>query len=84
VPLQPPAIGILGVAQHLDAGEVCWRMSSRWREENYLRYARTWFAAATVDGRLRSVLRIAPNLTRTDSAYVGSNVSKVVPAEYVE
>ncbi len=23
---------------------MCWRMSSRWREENYFRYARTWFA----------------------------------------
>ena len=28
----------------LPAGEVCWRMSSRWREENYFRYARTRFA----------------------------------------
>jgi len=28
----------------LAAGEVCWRMSSRWREENYFRYARTHFA----------------------------------------
>jgi Transposase protein len=28
----------------LAAGEVCWRMSSRWREENYFRYARTRFA----------------------------------------
>ena len=28
----------------LPAGEVCWRMSSRWREENYFRYARTHFA----------------------------------------
>jgi transposase len=33
----------------LDAGEVCWRMSSRWREENYFRYARTWFALDALD-----------------------------------
>jgi hypothetical protein len=28
----------------LPPGEVCWRMSARWREENYFRYARTRFA----------------------------------------
>src|SRR5258706_552853 len=33
----------------LDAGEVCWRMSSRWREENYFRYARPWFALDALD-----------------------------------
>src|SRR6266581_5010228 len=33
----------------LAAGEVCWRMSSRWREENYLRYARTHFALDALD-----------------------------------
>ena len=33
----------------LPAGEVCWRMSSRWREENYFRYARTWFALDALD-----------------------------------
>ena len=33
----------------LDAGQVCWRMSSRWREENYFRYARTWFAPGALD-----------------------------------
>jgi transposase-like protein len=33
----------------LAAGEVCWRMSSRWREENYFRYARTWFALDALD-----------------------------------
>jgi hypothetical protein len=25
----------------LAAGELCWRLTSRWREENYFRYART-------------------------------------------
>jgi len=33
----------------LDAGEVCWRLSSRWREENYFRYARTRFAPGALD-----------------------------------
>jgi hypothetical protein len=33
----------------LPAGEVCWRMSSRWREENYFRYARTHFAPDALD-----------------------------------
>src|SRR5258706_4304326 len=33
----------------LDAGEVCWRMSSRWREGDYFRYARTWVALDALD-----------------------------------
>jgi len=33
----------------LGAGEVCWRMTSRWREENYFRYARTRFALDALD-----------------------------------
>jgi hypothetical protein len=33
----------------LDPGQVCWRMSSRWREENYFRYARNWFALDALD-----------------------------------
>jgi hypothetical protein len=33
----------------LAAGEVCWRLSSRWREENYFRYARTHFALDALD-----------------------------------
>ena len=33
----------------LPAGEVCWRLTSRWREENYFRYARTWFALDALD-----------------------------------
>jgi transposase-like protein len=33
----------------LAAGEVCWRMSARWREENYFRYARTRFALDALD-----------------------------------
>ena len=33
----------------LDGGEVCWRLTSRWREENYFRYARTHFALDALD-----------------------------------
>ncbi len=33
----------------LPAGQVCWRMSSQWREENYFRYARTHFALDPLD-----------------------------------
>jgi transposase-like protein len=33
----------------LTAGEVCWRLSLRWREENYFRYARTRFALDALD-----------------------------------
>ena len=33
----------------LGAGEVCWRLTSRWREENYFRYARTHFALDALD-----------------------------------
>lgn len=33
----------------LAAGELCWRMTSRWREENYFRYARTHFALDSLD-----------------------------------
>jgi hypothetical protein len=35
--------------EDLTAGEVCWRMGSRWREENYFRYARTRFALDALD-----------------------------------
>jgi hypothetical protein len=33
----------------LPAGDVCWRLTSRWREENYFRYARTHFALDALD-----------------------------------
>jgi len=33
----------------LPAGEMCWRLTSRWREENYFRYARTRFALDALD-----------------------------------
>ena len=42
-------VHILTSRADLPAGEVCWRMSSRWREENYFRYARTHFALDGLD-----------------------------------
>jgi hypothetical protein len=42
-------IHMLTSRDDLPAGEVCWRMSARWREENYFRYARTRFALDTLD-----------------------------------
>ncbi len=42
-------IDALTSRRDLTAGEVCWRMSSRWREENYFRYARTRFALDALD-----------------------------------
>ena len=33
----------------LAAGEVCWRLTSRWREENYFHHARTHFALDALD-----------------------------------
>jgi hypothetical protein len=40
------AVGILGLS--LPAAHIAWRMSSRWREENYL-LARNWFALDALD-----------------------------------
>jgi hypothetical protein len=42
-------IHALTTRNDLAAGEVCWRMTSRWREENYFRYARTHFALDALD-----------------------------------
>ena len=42
-------IHVLTSRTDLTAGEVCWRMTSRWREENYFRYARTHFALDALD-----------------------------------
>jgi transposase-like protein len=42
-------IHMLTTCRDLQAGEVSWRMTSRWREENYFRYARTRFALDALD-----------------------------------
>src|SRR5664280_3356222 len=33
----------------LPAAEVCWRLSARWRQENYFKYARAHFALDALD-----------------------------------
>ena len=43
------------------AGEVCWRLSSRWREENYFRYARTRFALDALDSYAAAPGRPGPD-----------------------
>jgi transposase len=55
----------------LPAGEVCWRMSSRWREENYFRYARTRFALDALDSYAAAPDdpdRMVPNPARKTAA----------------
>jgi hypothetical protein len=55
----------------LPAGEVCWRLSSRWREENYFLYARTRFALDALDSYAASPDdpdRMVPNPARKAAA----------------
>jgi Transposase protein/Helix-turn-helix domain len=55
----------------LAAGEVCWRMTSRWREENYFRYARTRFALDALDSYAAAPDdpgRLVPNPARKAAA----------------
>jgi transposase len=55
----------------LTAGEVCWRLSSRWREENYFRYARTRFALDALDSYAASPDdpgRMVPNPAKKTAA----------------
>jgi hypothetical protein len=55
----------------LPAGEVCWRLTSRWREENYFRYARTHFALDALDSHAASgddLTRMVPNPAKKAAA----------------
>ena len=55
----------------LAAGEVCWRLTSRWREENYFRYARTHFALDALDSHAATPDdpgRLVPNPARKAAA----------------
>ncbi len=55
----------------LPPGEVCWRLSSRWREENYFRYARTRFALDALDSYSASPddpERLVPNPAKRAAA----------------
>jgi transposase len=42
-------IHMLTTRRDVEAGEACWRMTSRWREENYFRYGRTHYALDALD-----------------------------------
>jgi lambda repressor-like predicted transcriptional regulator len=64
-------IHVLTSRNDLPPGEVCWRMSSRWREENYFRYARTRFALDALDSYAAAPDdpgRMVPNPARKTAA----------------
>jgi hypothetical protein len=64
-------IHALTTRKDLDAGEVCWRLTSRWREENYFRYARTHFALDALDSYAASPDdpdRLVPNPAKKAAA----------------
>jgi hypothetical protein len=64
-------IHVLTSRDDLLPGEVCWRMSSRWREENYFRYARTRFALDALDSYAAAPDdpdRMVPNPARKTAA----------------
>jgi lambda repressor-like predicted transcriptional regulator len=64
-------IHVLTSRDDLAAGEVCWRMSSRWREENYFRYARSRFALDALDSYAAAPDdpdRMVPNPARKTAA----------------
>jgi transposase len=55
----------------LAAGELCWRLTSRWREENYFRYARTHFALDALDSHAAAPDnpgRLVPNPAKKTAA----------------
>ena len=55
----------------LAAGEVCWRLSSRWREEAYARHARTHFALDALDSHAATPddpARLVPNPAKKAAA----------------
>jgi transposase-like protein len=69
----------------LTAGEVCWRLSARWREENYFRYARTRFALDALDSHAAAPDdpdRMVPNpVKKTAAARIRAAEQAVTAAE---
>ncbi len=64
-------IHALTTRRDLDAGQVCWRLTSRWREENYFRYARTHFALDALDSHAATPddpHRLVPNPAKKAAA----------------
>ena len=64
-------IHVLTSRTDLTAGEVCWRLTSRWREENYFRYARTHFALDALDSYAAAPddpHRLVPNPAKNTAA----------------
>ena len=67
----------------LTAGEVCWRLTSRWREENYFRYARTQFALDALDSHAAAPDdpdRMVPNPAKKTAAARRSGTPRAVAA----
>lgn len=60
-----------GIVQDLPAGVVVYRMTSRWREENYFRYGRAHFAPGALDSYATvpdGPDRLVPNPARKTAA----------------
>lgn len=60
-------IPILTSRTDLTAAEVCWRLSARWRQENYFKYAREHFALDALDSYADLAddpTRLVPNPTK--------------------
>jgi len=61
---------ILTSRTDLTAGELAWRMSARWRQENYFKYAREHFALDALDSHADTaadLTRPVPNPAKTDA-----------------
>ena len=68
--------------EDLTAAEVCWRMTSRWREENYFRYARTRFALDALDSYAAAPDdpdRMVPNPAKKTAAAASGPPSRPSP-----
>ncbi|MPY85858.1 MAG: hypothetical protein GEV00_21835, partial [Actinophytocola sp.] len=63
-------IPVVTSREDLAAAEVCWRLSGRWRQENYFRYARQHFALDALDSYADVADdgdRLVPNPAKADA-----------------